>query len=89
MTELRPHKFILVTVRLQSEKHRHPIAKCSLAVCLLCLVLNANAGGYQRTLHPDFPTNSLYGPLLANGVKGNLNKLCLDPAPLAPDSQRC
>lgn len=86
MTELRPHKFILVTVRLQSEKHQQPIVKCSLAVCLLCLVLNANADGYQRTLRPDFPVNSLCRPLLANGVRGNLNKLSHDPAPLVPDS---
>ena len=89
MTELRPREFILVTVRPQSEKHQHPMVKCSLAVCLLCLVPNANADRYQHTLHPDFPMNSLYRPLLANGVRGNLNKLSLDPAPLAFDSQRC
>lgn len=85
MSELRPHEFILVTVRPQSEKHQHPIVKCSLAVCLLCLVLNANARGYQRTLHPDFPMNSLYRQRCRE--RGNLNKLSLDPAPLVPDSQ--
>lgn len=89
MTELRPQELILVTVRPQSEKHQHPIVKCSFTVCLLCLVFNANADGYQCTLHPDFPMNSLHRPLLAHGVRGNLNKLSLDPAPLAPDSRRC
>lgn len=87
MLELRPHEFILVTVRPQSEKHQHPIVNCSLAVCLLCLVLNANAHGHQRTLHPDFPMNSLYRQCYSK--RGNPNKLYLDPAPLVPDSQRC
>lgn len=83
MLELRPHKFILVTVRPQPEKHQHPIVKCYLAVCLLCLVLDANAHGY----HPDFPMNSLYKQWYSK--RGKLNKLSLDPAPLVPDSQRC
>lgn len=68
--ELRPQELILVTVRPQSEKHQHPIVKCSLAVCLLCLVLNANADGYQCTLHPDFPHELSAQAFISQRCKG-------------------
>ena len=69
MTELRPHEFILVTLRPQSEKHQHPIVKRALAVCLLCLMLNANTDGYQHTLHPDFPVNNPYKTFISQRCK--------------------